>query len=513
MRILAIRGRNLASLAGDFAIDFDAEPLAGSGIFAITGPTGAGKSTLLDAVCLALFNEIPRLRAAPSSGKIGIDEDKGLSIRDTRAILRHGAGDGFAEVDFAMPGGARYRARWSVKRARGRADGAIQNYVHDFERLDTGERMGGTRKETKEAIQTIIGLSAEQFGRAVLLAQGDFEAFIRADANERALLLERLTGSEIYTRLGKAAYEKGRAFEDAIQVLRTRLADQHGLDDAQRQDAEATLAAAREAEKDADARLDQLRAAERWDQRARELGGEVAKAETALDRAQTAQAEAAPRREALTRRRKALAHAPVWRALLDAEKRRDDTAKALEEAVLTLASAQDAEADARKRASDAAAAAVSFDTQCAAMVPAIAAARELDVKLEGAARQRDEAFSLAQQGRMALTQAEEHHRAASEAHASAIARLSEAQEWVAQNAALEPLAQREAEFADDLTRHRTLAAEISGNDARRSALEQAQQDAHRRWTTAQDRFADAATKHQQAAQALATAEQAAPAPP
>lgn len=54
MRVLAIRGRNLASLEGEFSIDFTEEPLASAGIFAISGPTGAGKSTLLDAMCLAL---------------------------------------------------------------------------------------------------------------------------------------------------------------------------------------------------------------------------------------------------------------------------------------------------------------------------------------------------------------------------------------------------------------------------------------------------------------------------
>lgn len=512
MRILAIRGRNLASLSGDFAIDFTAEPLAGSGIFAITGPTGAGKSTLLDAVCLALFNEVPRLRAAPASGKIGVDEDSGLSIRDTRAILRHGAGDGFAEVDFAMPGGARYRARWSVRRARGRPDGRMQHNDHAFERLDTGERLGGTRTETTDAIQRVVGLTVEQFGRAVLLAQGDFEAFIRADSDVRALLLERLTGSEIYTRLGKAAFEKGRAFEVTIQALRTRLAEQNGLDDVQREEAETALAAARETEAAAAGRLEQLRAVERWEQRAQELAGEVAKAVVALDRARTGQAEAAPRREALARRRKALAHAPAWRALRDAESRRDDSAEALETAVAKLTKAQEAETAARERETAATEAAAGFDAQFAVMAPAIAAARELDVKLEGAARQREEAIKLAKDARVALSKAEQHHRSASKAHADAVTRLSEAQTWLAENAALEPLAQREPDIAGDLVRHRALAVEIAANDARRNELEQTQQDAHSRWTKAQDRFAAATAAHKQTAEALANAEQAAPSP-
>ena len=112
MRVLAIRGRNLASLADDFEVDFEAEPLGSSPIFAITGPTGAGKSTLLDAVCLALFRDVPRLRNAPAQGSIGRD---GINPRDPRALMRHGASDAFAEVDFASvfeivketPGGTR----------------------------------------------------------------------------------------------------------------------------------------------------------------------------------------------------------------------------------------------------------------------------------------------------------------------------------------------------------------------------------------------------------------------
>ena len=61
MKIVAIRGKNLASLEGEFMIDFTVEPLCSAGIFAITGSTGAGKSTLLDALCLALFDCTPRM--------------------------------------------------------------------------------------------------------------------------------------------------------------------------------------------------------------------------------------------------------------------------------------------------------------------------------------------------------------------------------------------------------------------------------------------------------------------
>ena len=72
MKILSIRLKNLASLADEHFIDFETEPLAHAGLIAIIGKTGAGKSTILDAMCLALFNQIPRLKG--SDGKL-IDVD------------------------------------------------------------------------------------------------------------------------------------------------------------------------------------------------------------------------------------------------------------------------------------------------------------------------------------------------------------------------------------------------------------------------------------------------------
>mgnify|MGYP004707972129 CR=1 FL=1 len=108
MRILSIHGKNLASLAGEFSLDFRDGPLANAGIFAITGPTGAGKSTLLDAMCLALFDSLPRLDSAPRSGESTQD---GLSPSDPRGILRHGTGDGYAALEFVGRDGHSYRSQ------------------------------------------------------------------------------------------------------------------------------------------------------------------------------------------------------------------------------------------------------------------------------------------------------------------------------------------------------------------------------------------------------------------
>lgn len=112
MKILAIRGRNLASLASEFCVDFQSEPLASAGLFAITGPTGAGKSTLLDALCVALYDATPRLLRAASRGETIPDVgEHSVGPADPRTLLRRGAGEGFAEVDFVGSDGVAYRAR------------------------------------------------------------------------------------------------------------------------------------------------------------------------------------------------------------------------------------------------------------------------------------------------------------------------------------------------------------------------------------------------------------------
>ena len=123
MRVLRIAGKNLASLADEFSVDFTAQPLSDAGLFAISGPTGAGKSTLLDALCLALYDDTPRLHKA--SGKTP-DVGDPVSSQDPRTLLRRGAADGWAEVDFVGNDGESYRARWRVWRARSKAAGALQ---------------------------------------------------------------------------------------------------------------------------------------------------------------------------------------------------------------------------------------------------------------------------------------------------------------------------------------------------------------------------------------------------
>ena len=90
MKILNISGKNLASLAGEFMVDFEQEPLASSGLFAISGPTGAGKSTLLDALCLALYDATPRLLKVQGRSALPDVGKETVNAQDTRTLLRRG---------------------------------------------------------------------------------------------------------------------------------------------------------------------------------------------------------------------------------------------------------------------------------------------------------------------------------------------------------------------------------------------------------------------------------------
>ena len=192
MKILRVRFKNLNSLRGEqpHEVDFEKEPLRGAGLFAITGPTGAGKSTLLDAITLALYGRAARY------GDTSNPEDM---------MSRH-CGECHAAVDFEVAAG-RFRAEWHLWRARRRPDGELQKpkrYLYDAQGVPLAQNI----READERIGQIIGLDYGRFLRSVMLAQGEFTRFLQAGANERAELLECLTGTAVYSELGTLAHEE-----------------------------------------------------------------------------------------------------------------------------------------------------------------------------------------------------------------------------------------------------------------------------------------------------------------
>ncbi|WP_343689416.1 SbcC/MukB-like Walker B domain-containing protein [Chitinophaga sp.] len=226
MKILAIRIKNLASLEGITEIDFTQEPLCSAGIFSITGPTGAGKSTILDALCLALYAKTPRYKQAESGVDIYDVQGASISQNDVRGILRDGTAEGFAEVDFVGVDNQPYRATWMVRRARNRADGNLQAFDVALKNISTNSPVPGRKTELLTEIERLVGLSFEQFTRSVLLAQGDFTAFLKAGKDEKSALLEKLTGTHIYSEISRRIYEKHR---EQAQQLRDLNSQREGI--------------------------------------------------------------------------------------------------------------------------------------------------------------------------------------------------------------------------------------------------------------------------------------------
>lgn len=203
MKIRKLTIKNLHSLRLDAEIDFQAAPLGTTGLFAITGDTGAGKSTILDAITLAMFGKLPR----------GSERGEVLSFGATQCL---------AEVEFEN-NNILLRAKWGMHRSGGKLEGKIQEPVRRLERWDAEKQefltIGQKGKEVDQLIEELTGLDYDRFRRSVLLAQGDFAAFLHADERERSELLEKITGSEIYSELSKAAFARHKQEDLLLKEL------------------------------------------------------------------------------------------------------------------------------------------------------------------------------------------------------------------------------------------------------------------------------------------------------
>ena len=202
MRIHTIRLANLNALAGEWEIDLD-HPAYADNIYALTGPTGAGKTTILDAISLALYGRTPRLERIGKAGN--------------ETMSRH-SGHCHAEITFSTRAG-RYRSHWSQHRARRKAGGELQNPRHELANAASGEILATGLKDTAAAIEKLTGMDYQRFTRAMLLAQGDFAAFLRAAPDERAPLLEQITGTAIYSRISIAVHDRLRAAQEQERAL------------------------------------------------------------------------------------------------------------------------------------------------------------------------------------------------------------------------------------------------------------------------------------------------------
>ena len=214
MKILSLRLKNINSLKGEWKIDFTSDEFANNGLFAITGSTGAGKTTLLDAICLALYHQTPRLST--------------ISANDNELMTRHTA-ESLAEVEFEVKGQG-YRSFWSQRRARGKVDGKLQSPQVELATID-GTIITSRISDKLKKVSEVTGLDFGRFTKSMMLAQGGFAAFLEANANDRAELLEELTGTEIYGEISRRVFERMRQEQESLKLLQAKTEGIQLLDD------------------------------------------------------------------------------------------------------------------------------------------------------------------------------------------------------------------------------------------------------------------------------------------
>lgn len=208
MRILKVRFKNLNSLVGEWEIDLTHPAFVSDGIFAIIGPTGSGKTTILDAICLALYGRTPRLNRVTKS---------------ENEIMARQTGECFSEVLFETQAG-RFRCHWSQRRAHKKADGELQTPKHEIAEADSNQILETKLRGVAEQIEMATGMDFDRFTRSMLLAQGGFAAFLQAAPDERAPILEQITGTEIYSQISIGVHERRADERKKLELLLAELA-------------------------------------------------------------------------------------------------------------------------------------------------------------------------------------------------------------------------------------------------------------------------------------------------
>lgn len=220
MKFQKLTIHNIASIE-DAVIDFEAQPLADSEVFLITGKTGAGKSTILDAICLALYADTPRLYSTKMQG-VTMDAEKEVKIDDPRQLMRRNTTEAFVSLTFIGSNGVSYEATWAVARAYKKVSGSIKGKAWELKNLETEVTLTKDA-EIKNEIRAAVGLDFNQFCRTTMLAQGEFTRFLNSKDDEKAEILEKITGVDVYSKIGAKVYEltdqKKKEWEDAKRIV------------------------------------------------------------------------------------------------------------------------------------------------------------------------------------------------------------------------------------------------------------------------------------------------------
>lgn len=262
MKIERLSFSNINSLAGEFEIDFTHPELSSQGIFCITGPTGSGKTTIMDAICFALYRRTPRM-------------DQEVS-KNNNEILTKGAQQCQSQLTFSHEG-KRYLAAVSHKRTRRGAFPFGQATHELFMEQQPGEwqLIANNLKDVKNEIHRITKLDFVNFTRCIMLAQGQFAAFLKADEKERAAILTAITHTEHYAEIGA----KVRSIKTALENEIAATPEIKTMDDDARAALEANIRSHSEQIKTAKKLIDAINAAEQWHQQCESTSKKVQEAE------------------------------------------------------------------------------------------------------------------------------------------------------------------------------------------------------------------------------------------
>jgi exonuclease SbcC len=164
--------------------DIDFSKLCATGVFGIFGSTGSGKSTILDAITLALYGTVER------------------AANNTQGILNHAEDKLTVEYTFSLASGSdrlTYRAERAYRRS---GDKTVKASTCRLVKIEGGAETVEASKadEMTKKIEELLGLTVEDFTRAVVLPQGKFAEFLTIKPKDRRQMLERLFSLEAYGR-------------------------------------------------------------------------------------------------------------------------------------------------------------------------------------------------------------------------------------------------------------------------------------------------------------------------
>ena len=245
---------NIASIE-DATIDFNSEPLSDASLFLICGTMGTGKSTILDCIALSLFGTTPRLQSSPQ--KSSTDQED-IRLSDERQYLRRGTKEGYSILEFIGNDKVTYRAKIAFRyKKTDKIDSSKRTLEYDNTIL---EKKGDIDRKIKEAID----IDYSQFCRTTLLAQGEFTKFLKSDDAEKSSILEKITGTDIYSKIGRKIFEKSRDAENKYKEEEIALKNIQTLSDEEKEEYANHKAELLNTQQSIEKQLSQFRAIKQW---------------------------------------------------------------------------------------------------------------------------------------------------------------------------------------------------------------------------------------------------------